>query len=473
VSAIADMKAVELAQAIRDRQVSPVEAVQAALDRIEARAELNAFITITAEAALASAKAAERQVMAGNSLPPLFGVPYSVKDLTNTAGVRTTMGSAIFENFVPAEDAVAVARAKAAGAILIGKTTTPEFGHKQSTDAPIFGRTLNPIDPKVTCGASSGGAAVAVASGMGALALGTDGGGSIRIPAACCGIVGLKATLGAIPNLQPPDLFSANSYVGPMARDVADASLLFDVLAGADQRDPYGQSTPNSQPAPRSLAGVKIAWLPRCGKHGLDSEVAAATTAAVSRMEALGAIVEEIALDFVAMEPSFLVILESGVASRVAPHLQRFAGRLDPHLVMTAEKGMRHSAVALQQAGSVRTDMFRKLQSLFQRFDLIVSPVLTAPPLPLGDQLPDGPVLIDGAPAGSLRGGWYPYAFPFNLTGHPAVSLPCGRTRAGLPIGLQIAARWHADKFLLGAAGIVEQDLCVGEFGGKDIPAPL
>jgi len=141
---------------------------------------------------------------------------------------------------VPTEDAVAVARARAAGAILIGKTTTPEFGHKQSTDAPIFGRTLNPISPTVTCGASSGGAAVAVASGMGPLALGTDGGGSIRIPAACCGIVGLKATLGAIPNLQPPDLFSANSYVGPMARDVADVSLLFDVLVGPDKRDPYG-----------------------------------------------------------------------------------------------------------------------------------------------------------------------------------------------------------------------------------------
>jgi aspartyl-tRNA(Asn)/glutamyl-tRNA(Gln) amidotransferase subunit A len=468
MSAIADMKAVELARAIRDRRVSPVEAVQAALDRIGERAELNAFITVTAEAALAAAKIAEQQVMAGDPLPLLHGVPYSVKDLTNTAGVRTTMGSAIFENFVPAEDAIAVARAKAAGAILIGKTTTPEFGHKQSTDAPIFGRTLNPIDPMVTCGASSGGAAVAVAAGMGPLALGTDGGGSIRIPAACCGIVGLKATLGAIPNLQPPDLFSANSYVGPMARDVADTSLLFDVLVGPDKRDPYGQAAPDPQRAPQNLAGVKIAWLPRCGNHRLDSEVEAATTAAVSRMAALGAIVEEIELDFVSMEPSFLVILESGVASRVAPHLERFGDRLDPHLVVTVEKGMRHSAIALQQAGFARTDMFRRLQLLFQRFDLIVSPVLTAPPLPLGDQLPDGPVLIDGAPAGSLRGGWYPYAFPLNLTGHPAISLPCGGTRRGLPIGLQIVGRWHADRSLLGVAGILEGDLRVREYGGKD-----
>jgi len=185
-------------------------------------------------------------------------------------------------------------------------------------------------------------------------------------------------------------------------------------------------------------------------------------------MEALGANVEEVALDFVSMEPSFLVILESGVASRVAPHLERFADRLDPHFIMTVEKGMRHSAVALQQAGFARTDMFRKLQQLFQRFDLIVSPALTAPPLPLGDQLPDGPVLIDGAPAGSLRGGWYPYAFPLNLTGHPAISLPCGRSRTGLPIGLQIAGRWHADRFLLGVAGIVERDFGIFKFGAED-----
>jgi aspartyl-tRNA(Asn)/glutamyl-tRNA(Gln) amidotransferase subunit A len=164
------------------------------------------------------------------------------------------------------------------------------------------------------------------------------------------------------------------------------------------------------------------------------------------------------------LEPAFLVILESGIASRVAPHLEKFGDRLDPHLVETVEKGLRHSAVALLQAGYARTDMFRTLQQSFQRFDLIVSPTLTAPPLPLGDQLPDGPVLIEGAAPGSMRGGWYPYCFPLNLTGHPAISLPCGRTRGGLPIGLQIVARWHADRFLLAAADLVEGDLGVGEF---------
>jgi aspartyl-tRNA(Asn)/glutamyl-tRNA(Gln) amidotransferase subunit A len=294
---------------------------------------------------------------------------------------------------------------------------------------------------------------------MGPLALGTDGGGSIRIPAACCGIVGLKATLGAIPNLQAPDLFSANSYVGPMARDVADAALLFGVLAGPDARDPYGQAKPASADARDTLAGLRVGWLPRCGAHRLDAEVAAATSAAVRQMEALDVVVEEITLDFVAMEPHFLVVLESGIAARVGRHLERFADRLDPHLVATVAKGRRHDAIALQEAGFARTAMFRKLQDLFTRFDLIVSPVLTAPPLPLGPQLPDGPILFDNEPAGTLRGGWYPYTFPLNLTGHPALAMPCGRTARGLPIALQLVGPWHADRRVLAIAGILESVL--------------
>ncbi|MEF9605327.1 amidase, partial [Paracoccus sp. PXZ] len=171
---------------------------------------------------------------------PLHGVPYSVKDLLATAGVRTTMGSRLFADNVPAGDAVSVARARAAGGIMIGKTTTPEFGHAQTASSPLFGLTLNPIDPGVTAGASSSGSAVAVAAGMGPLSIGTDGGGSIRIPAACCGIVGMKPTLGVIPHLALPDLFAANSFAGPMARSVADAALFFEAMAGPDPRDPYG-----------------------------------------------------------------------------------------------------------------------------------------------------------------------------------------------------------------------------------------
>lgn len=452
---LADMSARELAARIRRKEISPVDAVQAALARIEARRDLNAFITVTADQALDAARSAEQQVMAGAVLPPLHGVPYSVKDLTLTAGVRTTMGSAIYEQFVPKEDALPVARAKAAGTILIGKTTTPEFGHKQGADAPIFGRTLNPIDPRYMCGASSSGAAVAVAAGMGPVALGTDGGGSIRIPASCCGIVGLKPTLGGVANLQPPDLFAANSYVGPMARDVADTALLYEAIRGGASLDPYGQAaTPTGRSVPLTLSGLRVAWLPRCGNR-LDPEVEAATTAAVRIMEREGAIIETVELDFVSLEQHFLVVLESVLAARIGDQLERFEARLDPSLAGTVRRGRKHSAIALQEAGFARTRCFIQLQGVFQRFDLLVSPTVSAPPLPV-EQDPNGIVTIAGEPAGTIRGAWYPYTYPMNLTGHPALSMPCGKSRLGLPIGLQLAGRWHDDRFLLGVAALLE-----------------
>lgn len=513
-----NLPARELAALIREKKVSPVEVVEAALRRIEANKHFNAFITVTADAAMEAAKVAEQQVMAGAPLGPLHGVPYSVKDLTLTAGVRTTMGSAIFADFVPQEDAVAVARSKAAGAILLGKTTTPEFGAKQSTDAPIFGRTLNPINPAFTCGASSGGAAVAVATGMGAIALGSDGGGSIRIPASCCGIVGLKATLGDIANLQPADLFSANSYVGPMARDVADTRLFYSVLNGPHARDPWGLSLsrlaqqggagqlsraqqlsrlgqpsmaqqlsgtgqPNQmqrqdgtgQPSmsqqqsntdalfsgldAAALKGLRVAYMPTCGNR-VHHEVKAATDAVARALEQAGAIVEEVSLDFVALEQHFLVILESMTAARVQPHLARFRDQLDPALVALTERGLKHTAVALHEAAFARTRCFQDMQKLFEHYDVLLSPTVSAPPLSI-DQDPNGIVIIDGEPAGTIRGAWYPYTYPMNLTGHPALSMPCGTSSNGLPIGLQLCGKWYSEAFLLDLAeqvdGLVQQ----------------
>lgn len=453
-----DHGAVALAALVRRKEASPVEIVQAALARIEARRELNAFITVTADEALADARRAEAAVMAGESLGPLHGIPYSVKDLTLTAGVRTTMGSAIHEDFVPKDDAVAVARAKAAGAILIGKTLTPEFGHKQVPTAPLFGRTLNPINPAYTPGASSSGAAAAVAAGMGPLALGTDGGGSIRIPAACCGIVGLKATLGVVPHLQAPDLYSANSFTGPMARDVADTRLLFEAIAGFDARDPWGAgSAPPRRAAPVSLRGLRVAWLPSAGNR-VDPEVEAIAGAAVQAMAREGAIVETVQLDFVSLEKHFLVVLQSLLAARVGANLERFGNRLDASLIDAVQKGRRHTAVDLHEATFAKTRCFNELQALFERFDVLVSPTLSAPPLPI-DMDVSGEIEIAGRPAGTVRGAWYPYTYPMNLTGHPALSMPCGRSAIGLPIGLQLVGRWYDDHYLLDVAALVEQAL--------------
>lgn len=455
---LADLEAHALAACIRRREASPVEALQAVLARESARRSINAFITLAAEQAMDAARAAEARLMQGGALPPLLGVPFSVKDLTLTAGVRTTMGSALYEHFVPTQDALPVARAKAAGAVMFGKTTTPEFGHKQSPDSPLFGRTLNPIDPRFTCGASSSGAAAALAAGIGPLALGSDGGGSIRIPASCCGVVGFKPTLGAVANLQPPDLFGANSYVGPMARDVADCALLFEAIRGFDARDPYGQGTqPDGRAVPLSLGGLRVGWMPTCG-NTVDPEVLAATQAAVDAMARAGAAIEPVNLDFVALERHFIVLLESTLAARIGPQLKAFEARLDPSLVGVVRRGLQHGAVALQEAQFARTRCFQELQAVFDRVDVLVSPTVSAPPLPV-EQDPHGDVIIAGRSAGTIRGAWYPYTYPMNLTGHPALSMPCGRSAGGLPIGLQLVGRWHDDRFLLGVAALLERQI--------------
>lgn len=455
MSDVADLDAVTLAGAIRKREVTPVAAVEAALARIAACARYNAFITVCADTALAEAQQAEMRLHQGGTVPPLLGVPFSVKDLTATAGLRTTFGSRLFADHVPAEDAVAVARMRAAGAILIGKTTTPAFGHKAFTEGDLFGRTINPWNDAATCGGSSGGAAVAVRLGMGPLALGSDGGGSIRIPASCCGVVGLKPTLGAIPNLQAPDLFGSNSYVGPMARSVAEVALAWRVLRGADRQDPYGQAALPARPA-RPLAALRVAWLPTCGSPMIDPQVARLTAAAVHRLADLGAAVTEIQHDFARLEPTFLVMLESGLAARLAGFLPQRGAAMDESLRRTVARGLDHSAVALQQAAAARSAAFRRLQSdVFDRFDLLVSPTLTAPPLPAG-QDPHAHVTIAGTDCGTVRGAWYPFTFPLNLTGHPALSLPCGVTAEGLPVGLQIAAGWHEEESILHAAAALE-----------------
>jgi aspartyl-tRNA(Asn)/glutamyl-tRNA(Gln) amidotransferase subunit A len=451
MSDITEISAVALAEAIRTGQVSAVEAVEAVLARIEAQRRLNAFITVSAERARQEARHADARLARGDTVGPLHGVPLSVKDLTSTEGVRTSFGSRLNPGFMPTSDAVTVARARRAGAIMIGKTTTPEFGHKPFTEGPLFGRTLNPWREDVTCGGSSGGAAVAVAARMGPLALGTDGGGSIRIPAACCGVVGLKPTLGAVPNLQPQDLFAANSYVGPMARNVADTRLLFDAVVGPDTGDPYGQAAPQ-KPAARSL--TRIGWLLACG-NTVDPEVERVTSAAIELAPQLGLAVKPVEIDFVALEQAFLVILRTTLAGRLAGMAEKSPQKFDPTLLATIEAGQNYSATDLVEAQNTRTAFFRKVQALFERVDAIASPTLSAPPLPVGTD-PHAPITIAGREFSGIRGAWYPYTYPFNLTGHPALSLPCGLTHDGLPLGLQLVGRWHEDHLLLDLAGKFE-----------------
>ena len=455
--------ATRLAELIQSREISPVELMEAVFSRIERlQPRINAFSTVCTDKALESSRQAESEIARKKSVGPLHGIPFSVKDLLWTKDVRTTFGSYIFENYLPDEDAPCVQRLKQAGAILIGKTTTPEFGHKAITDSPLFGITRNPWNLDRTPGGSSGGAGAHVAAGLGPLAIGTDGGGSIRIPASCSGIVGLKPTLGRIPHPQSFDVFGTLAHVGPMTRTVADAALMFEIMAGPDVRDPYSYGPPKETygssvtgKVRESLKGWKIAWSPTLGNREVDREVLKMTEAAVRVFAEFGCELEEARPDFDLPEQHYLVIFHSSLAARLGPYLERFRDKIDPSLLDAIERGSRYSAVDLQRANNVRTQLFQTVQQFFKRFDLLMTPTFSAPALPVTHYALE-PIAVNGKIAGSMRGAWYPYTYPFNMSGNPAISIPCGWTRENLPVGLQIVGPWLGEGSILRAAAAFE-----------------
>ncbi|MBL8698844.1 MAG: amidase [Alphaproteobacteria bacterium] len=451
---IAFLSACDLARLYRSKKLSPVEVTETLLARIgRTQPKLNSYITVDAAGARAGAQAAERRFRDGAALGPLDGVPYSVKDLTNTAGLRTTMGSLVMKDYVPADDAVPVARMRAAGAVLLGKTTTPEWGHKAMTDSPLFGVTPNPWDLTRTSGGSSGGAGAAVAAGLGPIALGTDGGGSIRIPAAVNGIVGLKQTLGRIPNVHAADLFANHSYIGPMTRTAADCALMFAAVAGPDDRDPYGARPPRpvAPLPPGTLAGLRIGLAMTMGNPCVTADVEAAVNASVDALVAMGARVEVLTIDLAQHVDVFQVIWESSLRSRLKELVEKSNQPIADSLRQHIDGGARHNAVALAKAQQLRTSLYRQIEALFAKVDVIASPVTARDAMPL-DHDPLGPIEIDGRKFGPMRRDLYPYTWTFNLTGHPAISVPCGFSPAGLPLGLQLVAPWDHDERLLDLA---------------------
>ena len=455
------LPATTLGGLIARREVSPVEATRAVLARAERlQAELNCFITICHDEALRDAQAAERTLMRQGPRGPLHGVPFTVKDLVNTAGVRTTFGSLLHAGNVPTEDAEAVARLRRQGAILIGKTTTPEFGAKCLTDAPLFGRTRNAWSAERSSGGSSGGAAVAVASGIAPLAVATDGGGSTRIPAACNGVVGLKQSNGVIPHSQVPDAFGNYTFVTPMTRTVADTALMLQAMAGPHESDPWsiGLPVPDYAEAARpegDLRGRRILFSAAPPGRPVAKDVAASFGLALQRLRGLGAELTELEAGRFDTEPLWRTINHTTWRARFAPMAARDADRMSPSLIRQLASASQVSGAEYQEAMFGRAALFRHVQALLRENDFLAMPTLSRTALPIDQDL-FGMIEIDGVGHEDVRANWFPWTMPFNLTGHPAISLPCGFGADGLPIGIQLVGRFRAETDLLRLAALFE-----------------
>jgi len=455
---LAVMTATEMVARFRDGKLSPVEATQAALDRIAAcNPKFNAFNLIDAEGALAAARKAEERWRIGAPRGRVDGVPTSIKDIVLTKGWPTLRGSKTVDPNQPwEEDAPCVARLREHGAVLLGKTTTPEFGWKGVTDSALTGITRNPWNPERTPGGSSGGAAVAVATGMGALAIGTDGGGSVRIPAGFTGIFGLKPTFGRVP-AYPLSPFGTLAHIGPMTRSVADAALMLSVISEADARDWYALPPKGTGGAADYLSdleagvkGLRIAFSPSLGGKPVAPEIAALVAAAAQRFADLGAVVEEADPALPDCTEPFCKHWYAGAAmvlSALSPAQKR---KVDPGLRDIAKEGATYRALDYLAAVKQREAIGVAMNIFHKTYDLLLTPTLPLPAFEVGLEQPkteDGAHWLD----------WTPFTYPFNLTRQPAASVPCGLTEAGLPAGLQIVGPLYADALVLRAARAYER----------------
>jgi aspartyl-tRNA(Asn)/glutamyl-tRNA(Gln) amidotransferase subunit A len=447
--------AADLAAWVRKKQVSPVEVTDAFLARIEKiNPQLNAYVTVTADLARVAAQRAEAAIMAGATCGPLHGVPFSIKDLVFTAGVRTTGGSQVFRDFVPEQDSLVVSRLKTAGGIMLGKTNTPEFGYKGTTENLLFGATRNPWALAKTPGGSSGGAGAATAAGLAPLSIGTDGGGSIRIPASFSGIYGLKPTFGRVPDLPGFGGWHSLAHTGPMTRTVADAALMMDVLAHPDERSrlcvpaPEQSFTQTLASYPRKL---RIGWTPDLGYAAVEPQVSKTLTQAVSAFREIGWEIEEATPGFSDPFEMFTTTVRAEnyvvAGELLAEHGQLF----DPAQRAFVQVSAGITALDYLRAERERAKLCAQLATFFEKYDLLITPTVPLPPFTIGSRIK----AIAGRKIHVL--GWMVFTYPFNLTGNPAASIPCGWTGDGLPIGMQIIGRRFADAVVLQASAAFEE----------------
>jgi amidase len=451
------LTAANLAEGIRARRLSPRDVTDAVLAQIErVNPAVNAFCTIVADRARDEARSAETAVTQGRPLGLLHGVPISIKDLTPTRGIRTTFGSLAFADHVPAEDALIVERVRGAGAIVLGKTNTPELGAGGNTKNAVFGPTRNPWKLTHTCGGSSGGAAAALATGMGPLAQGSDLGGSLRIPASFCGVVGFRTSPGTVPIYPTPMAWDALSVSGPMARTVLDTALLLSAIAGPDARAPLSLPADagrwvESARTP-DVQGWRAAWSPNLGLQPVDAEVARIAGDAAAAFEVLGCPVEEAQPDFTGAREIIHTTRAARMAAVYADLLPRWRERMFPPLVQNIEQGMALTAEQWGRAEIARTALWHRVRAFFDRYDLLLTPTVAVRPFPVEM---DYPTEINGQRVDTYI-DWFLLTYAISITGLPAISVPAGWTADGLPVGLQIVGRWRREDTVLRAAAAFE-----------------
>ena len=471
MTAIEWASASELAREVSRRHVSPVEIAEMLLARIEAvNGSINAFVHVNAELVRRRARDLEAAVMRGETLGALHGVPYSIKDLTAVAGMPFTMGLAPFRDNIAQSSAVIVQRLEAAGGLLLGKTNTPEAGYYGSTDNHLFGPTRNPWNRERIAGGSSGGAAAAVAAGLGPLAEGSDGAGSVRIPASCCGVFGLKPSLGRIPQTLALSRFTTSTHHGPLTRTVEDAALMMSAVEGFHASDPL--SLPASgidwrAEIQNDVRGWRVGWSPDLGFAHVDPEIREICAKAVRAFEELGCVVEESCPRWSDPEDAMWrgLWVPGYAAANDLLGAAAVDGVIDAELIALLREGATQPALATARAEVFRMQMWDTLVDWFGSYDLLVCPTLCVEPFEVGRFAPS---YLDGQPLSRRLLGWF-LTYPFNMmSAVPAASVPCGFTAAGLPVGLQIVGRPREDSAVLRAAANFER---VRPWGGHR-PAP-
>ena len=455
-SEICFLEATELVARIRAGDLSASEVMEAHLDRIERTEPLvKAIVTLLPEKAMEEARAADERLVRGLPVGPLHGLPVAHKDLVPTKGIRTTFGSRVFEDHVPEEDALIVERLKGAGAITLGKTNTPEFGAGSQTYNEVFGETLNPYDPIHTCGGSSGGAAAALACGMLPIADGSDMGGSLRNPASFCNVVGFRPSPGRVPTW--PDIApGALSVDGPMARTVRDAALMLGAISGPDPRSPISITEPGSifsRPLERDFDGVRVAWSRDLGGLPVDGAVTKVLDGQRHVFESLGCVVEDAEPDFQDADEVFKVL-------RAWRFELAYGGLLDTHrdemkdtVVWNIEEGRRLSGPQIGEAERKRAELYHRVRAFMESYEFLILPVTQVPPFDVKQRYVTE---INGEKMETYI-DWMRSCYYVTATGLPAISVPCGFTPEGLPVGVQIVGRYRDDLVVLQLAHAFEE----------------